>query len=78
MTTVLTLSHDKNDQISKITEFFDNPFSSDEIQISVTPERMEPPFIPEEIQKGSQKVKNNKSPCGIPDLWIESTICKHI
>ena len=29
------------DRISKITEFFDDVFSSDETQISVTPEKME-------------------------------------
>ena len=51
----------EEDQISKITEVFDDPFSSDETLISVTPEKMEPPFTPEEIQKASQKLKDNKA-----------------
>ena len=49
------------DQISKITEFFDDLFSFDETQISVTPEKMEPSFTPEETQKRSKKLKNNKT-----------------
>ena len=35
----------------KITEFFDDLFSSDEKQISATPEKTELPFTPEEIEK---------------------------
>ena len=49
------------DQISKITEFFDDLFSFDETQISVTPEKMEPSFTPEETQNGSKRLKNNKT-----------------
>ena len=47
----------EEDQIFKITEFFDDLFSSDETQISVTPEKMEPPFTLEEIQKASKSLK---------------------
>ena len=39
----------EEDEISKITKFFEDLFSSDETQISVTPEKMEPPFTSEEI-----------------------------
>ena len=41
----------EEDQMLKITEFFDDLFSSDEKQISATPEKIELPFTPEEIEK---------------------------
>ena len=47
----------EEDQIFKITEFFDDLFLSDETQISVTPEKMEPSFTLEEIQKASKSLK---------------------
>ena len=42
-------------------------------QISITPEKMEPPFIPEEIQKASNKLKNNKATRsdGIPAEYLK-------
>ena len=45
----------EEDQISKITESFDDLFPSDNIviseeTISITPEKIEPSFTPEEIQ----------------------------
>ena len=43
-----------------MTEVFDDLFSSGETQISVTPEKIEPLFTPEEIQESSKKLKNNK------------------
>ena len=55
--------------------------SSDEAQIPVTPEKMEPPFTPDEIQKASQKLKSDKTTgpdgfyaeylkCGLNQLFV--------
>ena len=51
----------EEDQISKITKFFDNLFSSDETQILVAREKTESPFTLEKIQKASQELKNNRA-----------------
>ena len=70
----LNLIAPEEDQISKITELFDHLFLSDgtvtsEETILVTPEKMEPPFTPEEIQKASKKLKDNKA--AEPDLNMD-------
>ena len=62
----LNLITPEEDQISKITEFFDHFFLPDDTATSeetilVTPEKMEPPFTPQDIQKASKKLKDNKA-----------------
>ena len=67
-----SLIKSEEDQISETTEFFDDLFLYDEAQMSLTPEKIEPPFTPEEIQKASQKLKNNKA------TWPNGFHAKHL
>ena len=53
-------------QVEEFTDYFKNAFSKEanipENMPNITPEQMTPSFNAEEIQKASNKLKNNKSP----------------
>ena len=50
----------EKEQVNIITEHFKNMFTADE-PIIIKPTKMKTPFTPEEIEKASKSMKNQKS-----------------
>ena len=62
---IFDMNHERvtseDDQLTIITEYFTKLFASDDKPEDVTPEKMEPAYTAEEIEKAACKLKNNKA-----------------
>jgi hypothetical protein len=52
----------EKEKLTIITNFFENMFAGEDLNIDIPPQKMKTPFNTEEIKKASKSMKNNRSP----------------